>query len=115
MAERLERKLVLDDGNEYYGEGFGSSEDKICELIFDTSMVGTQELISDPAYLDKMVILTYPVAGSYGINDDDFCSRGASPAAQLLAMKIFHTTTTRQTSAARRRLQSIWRITASAA
>ena len=84
MAERLERKLVLDDGNEYYGEGFGSSEDKLCELIFDTSMVGTQELISDPAYLDKMVILTYPVAGSYGINDDDFCSRGASPAALVV-------------------------------
>ena len=84
MAERLERKLVLDDGNEYYGEGFGSSEDKLCELIFDTSMVGTQELISDPAYLDKMVVLTYPVAGSYGINDDDFCSRGASPAALVV-------------------------------
>lgn len=66
------RKLVLEDGSEYYGYGFGADSEKICEIVFNTSMVGYQEIVSDPSYTYQMVCMTYPIIGNYGINDDDF-------------------------------------------
>lgn len=66
------RKLILEDGSVYMGSSFGSEEDKILELVFNTSMVGYQEIISDPSYTDQAVVMTYPVIGNYGINEDDF-------------------------------------------
>ncbi len=78
MARKFDRKLILEDGSEYYGYGFGASVDKVCELVFDTAMIGYQEIVSDPTYIDQAVVLTYPVIGCYGINADDFESRAAS-------------------------------------
>ena len=78
------KKLVLSDGTEYYGEAFGGAGDKLGEVVFNTSMVGIQELITDPVYLGKIVVLTYPVAGCYGINDDDYQSRCFAPAALIV-------------------------------
>lgn len=66
------RKIVFEDGSEYYGFGFGSSDDKVCEIVFNTSMVGYQEIVSDLSYTDQMVVMTYPLIGNYGITDDDF-------------------------------------------
>ena len=66
------RKLVLPDGSEYYGYGFGGDAERVCELVFNTSMVGYQEIISDPSYTDQLVVMTYPLIGNYGIADDDF-------------------------------------------
>ncbi len=66
------RKLVLPDGNEFYGFGFGSGGSRVCELVFNTSMVGYQEIISDPSYTDQIVVMTYPLIGNYGTADDDF-------------------------------------------
>ena len=66
------RKLVLEDGSEYCGYGFGSPCQRVCELVFNTSMVGYQEIVSDPSYTDQAVVMTYPVIGNYGIADDDF-------------------------------------------
>ena len=66
------RKIVLEDGSEYYGYGFGANCEKICEIVFNTSMVGYQEVVSDPSYTYQMVVMTYPIIGNYGINDDDF-------------------------------------------
>ncbi len=67
-----DRKLILDDGSEYYGYGFGSYEDKVCEIVFNTSPVGYQEIVSDPSYTYQLVVMAYPLIGNYGINDDDF-------------------------------------------
>ncbi len=78
MARNYDRKLILEDGSEYYGYGFGARCDKVCELVFDTAMIGYQEIVSDPTYIDQAVVLTYPVIGCYGINADDFESRGAA-------------------------------------
>ena len=75
MKEDFNRKLVLEDGEEYYGYGFGANEESICELVFNTSMVGYQEIVSDPSYTYQMVVMTYPLIGNYGITDDDFESR----------------------------------------
>ena len=72
MAEmRMERKLVLANGAEFYGKGFGSANDALCELVFNTSMVGYQEIVTDPGYADQIVMMTYPLIGNYGINDED--------------------------------------------
>ncbi len=75
MAKNFDRKLVLEDGSEYMGCGFGGKGDRVCEVVFDTSMVGYQEVISDPSYTYQMVVMTYPIIGSYGITEDDFESK----------------------------------------
>ncbi|MDO5307989.1 MAG: glutamine-hydrolyzing carbamoyl-phosphate synthase small subunit [Planctomycetia bacterium] len=67
-----DRKLVLEDGQEYYGYGFGSGAQRVCEAVFNTSLVGYQEIVSDPSYTDQTVVMTYPLIGNYGITDDDF-------------------------------------------
>ena len=68
----FDRKIVLEDGSEYEGYGFGDMCDKVCEIVFNTSMVGYQEIISDPSYTYQAVVMTYPLIGNYGICDDDF-------------------------------------------
>lgn len=72
MERKFDRKLVLEDGSVYYGYGFGSRSERVCELVFNTSMVGYQEIVSDPSYTYQMVVMTYPLIGNYGITDDDF-------------------------------------------
>lgn len=66
------RKLVLEDGSEYYGTGFGYAGEAVCEIVFNTSMVGYQEIISDPSYTYQAVVMTYPLIGNYGIADEDY-------------------------------------------
>ena len=71
----FDRKLVLEDGSVYPGYGFGAKAQRVCEIVFNTSMTGYQELVSDPSYTDQFVVMTYPLIGNYGITDDDFESR----------------------------------------
>ena len=66
------RKLITEDGAEYYGCGFGDSCDKVCEIVFNTSMAGYQEIISDPSYTYQAVVMTYTLIGNYGMADDDY-------------------------------------------
>ncbi len=75
MGEKFDRKIVLEDGQEYYGYGFGAKCDKVCELVFNTSVVGYQEIISDPSCAYQMIVMTYPLIGNYGIADEDFESK----------------------------------------
>ncbi len=78
MARKFDRKIVLEDGAEYPGIGFGYRCDRVCEIVFNTSMVGYQEIVSDPSYTYQMVVMTYPLIGNYGIADDDFESKTPS-------------------------------------
>ena len=78
------RKLVLEDGSEYCGYGFGSPCQLVCELVFNTSMVGYQEIVSDPSYTDQAVVMTYPLIGNYGITDDDFECKNPSIGALIV-------------------------------
>ena len=71
MSENV-RKLVLEDGTQVQGIGFGSENEAIVELVFNTSMVGYQEILSDPSYTDQAVVMTYPLIGNYGMNEDDY-------------------------------------------
>ena len=66
------RKLIMQDGSEYVGYGFGEDTgNRVCELVFNTSPVGYQEIMSDPSYTDQFVTMAYPLIGNYGINRDD--------------------------------------------
>lgn len=67
-----DKKIVLENGKEFYGYGFGAGVTAINELVFNTSMVGYQEIISDPSYTDQMVCMTYPLIGNYGMTDEDY-------------------------------------------
>lgn len=68
-------KLVLENGKEFYGEVCGAQKQTVGEIVFNTSMVGYQEIVSDPSYAGQIVVMTYPLMGQYGITDDDFESR----------------------------------------
>lgn len=71
----FDKKIVLKDGREFYGKGFGASASGVFELVFDTAMVGYQEVISDPSNYNQMILMTYPLIGNYGITDEDFESK----------------------------------------
>ena len=72
MAEKTKRKIVTPDGAVYVGDSFGAAGDRVCELVFNTSMAGYQEILSDPSYTDQAVVMTYPTIGNYGLNPDDW-------------------------------------------
>ncbi len=69
------RMLVLENGKSFLGKGFGANVTRIAELVFNTSMVGYQEIISDPAYRNCMLCMSYPLIGNYGLTDDDYESK----------------------------------------
>ncbi len=75
MVKEFDRKLVLEDGAEYYGYAFGDRSDAVAEIVFNTSMVGYQEIVSDPSYTYQTVVMTYPLIGNYGMADEDFETR----------------------------------------
>lgn len=72
MERNFNKKIILEDGSEYYGYGFGADCSKVTEIVFNTSMVGYQEIISDPSYTYQAVVMTYPLIGNYGMADDDY-------------------------------------------
>ncbi|MBR6405075.1 MAG: glutamine-hydrolyzing carbamoyl-phosphate synthase small subunit [Lachnospiraceae bacterium] len=72
MNQKPDRKIILEDGQEYTGLSFGAVEEKILEIVFNTSMVGYQEILSDPSYTDQAVVMTYPLIGNYGMAADDY-------------------------------------------
>ncbi len=80
----FDRKLILEDGTEYFGFGFGAEKTVVCEAVFNTSMAGYQEIFSDPSYTDQGVVFSYPLIGNYGITDEDFESRSISPSAVII-------------------------------
>ena len=64
-------RLVLADGTVYEGQSFGAEMDAFGEVVFNTSMTGYQEMLTDPSYAGQIVIPTYPLIGNYGINEQD--------------------------------------------
>jgi carbamoyl-phosphate synthase small subunit len=67
--------LALQDGTIYEGYSFGAEVDSYGEVVFNTSMTGYQEILTDPSYAGQIVMPTYPLIGNYGINDLDIESR----------------------------------------
>ncbi|MCR4787411.1 MAG: glutamine-hydrolyzing carbamoyl-phosphate synthase small subunit [Lachnospiraceae bacterium] len=84
MDNQIKRKIILEDGSEFSGYSFGSGSEKLLELVFNTSMAGYQEILSDPSYTGQAVVMTYPVVGNYGINKDDFETKVPSIGAMIV-------------------------------
>ena len=63
--------LALEDGSIFYGDGFGEEKIEVGEIVFNTSMTGYQEIITDPSYKKQIITFTHPHIGNTGINDDD--------------------------------------------
>jgi carbamoyl-phosphate synthase small subunit len=70
MAEDI-AKLALEDGSVYTGRAFGARGETAGEVVFNTSMTGYQEVLTDPSYKGQIVTMTYPLIGNYGVNPDD--------------------------------------------
>lgn len=71
----MEAILALEDGRIFKGRSFGAEGENYGEVVFNTSMAGYQEIITDPSYKGQIVAMTYPMIGNYGVNDDDVESR----------------------------------------
>ena len=67
--------LYLEDGTVYPGVSFGADADSLGEVVFNTSMTGYQEILTDPSYAGQIVVMTQPEIGNYGINEEDNESR----------------------------------------
>ncbi|MDQ3331935.1 MAG: carbamoyl phosphate synthase small subunit, partial [Planctomycetota bacterium] len=69
-------KLALSDGTVFTGTGFGADGEVFGEVVFNTSMTGYQEILTDPSYCGQIVAMTYPQIGNYGVNAEDVESGG---------------------------------------
>jgi carbamoyl-phosphate synthase small subunit len=67
--------LVLEDGRTFHGASFGAEGETFGEMVFNTSMSGYQEILTDPSYAGQIVAMTYPLIGNYGVNEADVESR----------------------------------------
>lgn len=83
----MKATLMLEDGTKFEGESFGAEGVNFGELVFNTSMTGYQEILTDPSYAGQIITMTYPEIGNYGLNDDDFES--AFPAARGFIVKNY--------------------------
>ena len=79
--------LASEDGSIFEGLGFGSEGETFGEIVFNTSLTGYQEIITDPSYNGQIVVMTYPEIGNYGINSEDLESK--KPVAKGLVVKEY--------------------------
>ena len=70
----MKATLILENGSIFTGSSIGCTEDCVCQLVFNTAMVGYQELLTDPAYAGQGVVMSYPLIGNYGVNEEDVAS-----------------------------------------
>ena len=83
----VEAHLVLADGSVFEGEAIGAEPEggvATGEVVFNTSMTGYQEMLTDPSYAGQIVVPTYPLIGNYGINETDFESSGIQVAGYVV-------------------------------
>lgn len=80
--------LVLSDGVVFEGEGFGSEGETIGEVVFNTSITGYQEILTDSSYKGQIVTMTYPQIGNYGINGEDIESQGGIKAEGFIVKEV---------------------------
>src|SRR6201994_2516365 len=77
-------KLALEDGTVFTGSAFGATGTSEGEAVFNTSMTGYQEILTDPSYKGQIVTMTYPLIGNYGINRQDVESKHAQVAGFII-------------------------------
>ena len=67
--------IALEDGTIFEGFSFGAAGEKSGEVVFNTSLSGYQEILTDPSYCGQILTMTYPLIGNYGVNSEDIESR----------------------------------------
>ena len=81
---KMQAALILANGRVFRGTSMGAAEEKVFEAVFNTSMAGYQEVLTDPSYAGEGVVMTYPLIGNYGVNSDDGESGRAWPEAFIV-------------------------------
>ncbi len=76
--------IVLEDGTTFEGRSFTGAGEAVGEIVFNTSMSGYQEILTDPSYTGQIVTMTYPLIGNYGVNKEDMESASVHPRAFLM-------------------------------
>ncbi len=76
--------LLLEDGRAFQGEPYGAAGEAFGEVVFNTSMTGYQEVLTDPSYAGQLVAMTYPLIGNYGVNPTDEESAGPQVAGFII-------------------------------
>src|SRR3954466_12076310 len=71
LSNFMKAILALADGRVFEGESFGAEGSATGEVVFNTSMTGYQEILTDPSYAGQLVALTFPLIGNYGVSDRD--------------------------------------------
>jgi carbamoyl-phosphate synthase small subunit len=67
----MQATLILENGVIFRGESIGFSGERVCEIVFNTSMTGYQEILTDPSYAGQGIVMSYPLIGNYGVNHED--------------------------------------------
>ena len=67
----MKATLILANGAVFQGESIGACGDRVCEMVFNTSMTGYQEILTDPSYAGQGIVMSYPLIGNYGVNSED--------------------------------------------
>ncbi len=99
-------RLIFPDGKVFHGKVFAEGENCIAEVVFNTAMVGYQEVLTDPSYKGQMVVMTYPMMGNYGINEEDVESKEIHVKALLVKEYIDFPSNWRSTQTLKQYLQS---------
>ena len=84
MIRQCDRKIILQDGTGFFGYGFGASGEWTAEIVFNASMVGYQEILSDPSYTGQAIVMTYPLIGNYGMCEEDYESLRPTASAMIV-------------------------------
>ena len=79
--------LILSDGTVFTGKSFGAEGTVMGETVFTTAMTGYQETLTDPSYCGQIVTQTFPLIGNYGVNDEDYESRGSAVSGYVVREK----------------------------
>ncbi len=67
----MKATLILENGAIFTGRSIGATGDQVCEMVFNTSMTGYQEILTDPSYAGQGIVMAYPLIGNYGVNSQD--------------------------------------------
>jgi carbamoyl-phosphate synthase small subunit len=89
--------LILEDGRRFSGLRYGAAGPSLGEVVFNTSMTGYQEILTDPSYTGQLVVMTYPLIGNYGVNDGDEESDGPQVAGFVMREASEHHSSWRAT------------------
>ena len=83
----MKAQLILENGKRFSGELFGDVKNVSGEIIFSTEMIGYQDVLIDEKYMDKIVVMTFPLIGNYGINYEDIGTNKVTPIAMVVREK----------------------------